>query len=144
MTKPDLYEQDFALWGAEQSQALRLGDLERLDAVHLVEELEILIRSQRRRLADGIERWVMLSIDATPTGDAPALWRRSVDAARTEVAAVLTESPSLAAEIPTCLARCYPGIRSLAVAARGGAAAAALPEACPYTLEALLAEITLS
>jgi hypothetical protein len=47
-----LYERDFYAWTQEQAALLRSGQLERLDRVHLAEEIEALGRQERRELVN--------------------------------------------------------------------------------------------
>ncbi len=44
---PDLYETDFYAWTQEQADFLRLGKVDHLNVVHLVEEIESLGRQQK-------------------------------------------------------------------------------------------------
>ena len=51
-----LYDQDFALWIAEQVAALRAGDAAALDVHNLIEELEGLTKPDERALGSQLKR----------------------------------------------------------------------------------------
>ena len=54
-----LYETDFHLWLEETAQALRDGNLERLDRENLLEEIQAMGRSDRRAIRRNLEQLLM-------------------------------------------------------------------------------------
>lgn len=52
MTAPSLYEQDVAAWAEQQAALIRAGQFERLDLVHIAEEIEDVGKSEQRELAN--------------------------------------------------------------------------------------------
>jgi hypothetical protein len=136
---PDLYEQDFYAWAREQASLLRAGRFEELDLAHLTEEVDdlgcSLYRSVRSRIRTIIEH--LLKLQHSPAAEPRGLWLDTVHAQRADLEDDLTASlrRRLRSELPKQYAR------ARAAAARSlrrygeSAAADALPETCPYTLD---------
>jgi hypothetical protein len=136
---PDLYEQDFYAWAREQASLLRAGRFEELDLAHLTQEVddlgEALYRSVRSRLRTIIEH--LLKLQHSPAAEPRGLWLDTVHTQRADLQDDLTASlrRRLRSELPKQYAR------ARAAAARAlrrygeSAAADALPETCPYTLD---------
>jgi hypothetical protein len=135
----DLYQQDYYAWAREQATLLRAGRYEELDLEHLTEEIEdlggSLYRSVRSRMRTIIEH--LLKLERSPAAEPRGLWRDTIHAQRADLEDDLTASlrRRLRAELP----KQY--LRARAAAARSlrrhgeSAAADALPETCPYTLD---------
>ena len=135
----ELYEQDYYAWAREQATLLRAGRYEELDLEHLSEEVEelggSLYRSVRSRVRTIIEH--LLKLEHSPAAEPRGLWRDTVHAQRADLEDDLTASlrRRLRSELPKQYARARAAaVRSLR---RHGetAAADALPETCPYTLD---------
>lgn len=96
-----LYDRDFALWTAEQAEAIRAaassGANLPLDWENLAEEVESLGRSQRtelqNRLATIIEH--LLKLRFSPALEPRRRWMETVDRARDEAEVLLDTNPSL-------------------------------------------------
>jgi len=137
-TKP-LYEADFYVWAREQAALLRAGRYEELDLQNLIEEVDdlggSLYRSVRSRVRTIIEH--LLKLEHSPARGPKELWRDTIAVQRADLEDDLTAS--LRARIETELPKQYERARAAAARAlrRHGEAAAAdaLPEACPYTLD---------
>ena len=135
----DLYEQDFHAWAREQATLLRAGRFEELDLAHLTQEVddlgEALYRSVRSRLRTIIEH--LLKLQHSPAAEPRGLWLDTVHAQRADLEDDLTAS--LRRRLRSELPKQY--VRARAAAARSlrrygeTAAADALPETCPYTLD---------
>jgi hypothetical protein len=135
----DLYEQDFYAWAREQATLLRAERYDQLDLEHLTEEVEdlggSLYRSVRSRVRTIIEH--LLKLEYSPAAEARGLWRDMIDAQRADLEDDLTAS--LKRRLRSELPRQY--LRARVAAARSlrrygeTAAADALPETCPYTLD---------
>jgi hypothetical protein len=135
----DLYEQDFYAWAREQAMLLRAGRYDELDLEHLTEEVEdlggSLYRSVRSRIRTIIEH--LLKLEHSPAAEPRGLWRDTIHAQRADLEDDLTAS--LRRRLRSELPKQY--LRARAAAARSlrrhgeTAAADALPETCPYTLD---------
>ena len=135
----DLYEQDFYAWAREQATLLRAGRFEELDLAHLTQEVddlgEALYRSVRSRLRTIIEH--LLKLQHSPAAEPRGLWLDTVHTQRADLEDDLTAS--LRRRLRSELPKQY--VRARAAAARSlrhygeNAAADALPETCPYTLD---------
>lgn len=139
-----LYEADFYLWALAQAEALRAGRLEDLDLEHLAEEVEGLaaatkgaVRSRTRTIMEHL-----LKLEYSPAVEPRRGWRATVRRTRQDLEDDLTGSLRnlLAEELHGLYKRVR---RDLAETMRDygeGAAAAKLPEACPYTLDQILGD----
>ena len=135
----DLYQQDFHAWAREQATLLRAGRFEELDLAHLTQEVddlgEALYRSVRSRLRTIIEH--LLKLQHSPAAEPRGLWLDTVHTQRADLEDDLTAS--LRRRLRSELPKQY--VRARAAAARSlrrygeAAAADALPETCPYTLD---------
>ena len=141
-TKPTsarLYDEDFYAWSEQQADLLRAGRFSELDLRHLIEEVEdlggALYRSVRSRVRTIVEH--LLKLEYSPATEPREGWCETVEAQRRDLDDDLTAS--LRPRIEGELQRHY--ARARAAAARSlrrhgeHAAAAALPETCPYSLD---------
>jgi hypothetical protein len=134
-----LYERDFYAWASEQATLLRAGRFDELDLAHLTEEVEdlggSLYRSVRSRVRTIIEH--LLKLEHSPAAEPRGLWQDTIDTQRADLGDDLTAS--LRRRIQSELPKQY--VRARAAAARSlrrygeTAAADALPQTCPYTLD---------
>lgn len=139
-----LYERDFYLWTRDQAAAIRDGRWRDLDVPNLAEEVEDLGRAQRNavrsRARIAIEH--LLKLQFSPAKEPRHGWRRTVRTQRQGMRDRLT--PTIRNEIESELASLYDDARANAIDALlsfgENAAAEALPEDCPYTLEQILGD----
>ena len=135
---PVPYDADFARWGAEQADALRSGRLDALDREHLAEEIEGLVRSDKRALASQIERLVLHLLKWRYQLLLRSVsWQRSIIQARTEIADLLADSPSLEREVATSVERRYRAARAGAIV-ETGMPLATFPKVCPFAMGEIL------
>jgi hypothetical protein len=134
-----LYEQDFYAWAKTQADLMRAGRYADLDLEHLIEEVddlgESLKRSVRSRIRTIIEH--ILKLEHSPAREPRGRWYDTVLAQRSDLLDELT--PSIRREVEPALPDLYDRARQNADASlrkHGETAAAdALPETCPYTLD---------
>jgi hypothetical protein len=135
----DLYEQDLYAWSKTQVELLRAGRLAELDLEHLTLEIEdvgaSLYREVRSRVRTIVEH--LLKIEHSPAAAPRASWERTIRTQRADLAEDLT--PTLRPRVERNLDRFYEVARieaQMALRAHGEEAAAdALPESCPYSLD---------
>jgi len=133
-----LYTADFYEWCLTTAMMVRKGQWECIDPEVLAEELESLAKSDRRALGSQIQRLTMHLLKwRYQLTERSGSWRRSVRNARTEIQALLDDSPSLRAQVPTLLAQRYPKGRQDALD-ETGLPDAVLPHDCPWTPEQIL------
>jgi Domain of unknown function DUF29 len=148
-TRPEqLYEEDFYAWTRDQAKALRrLADQSwngPLDLLHLAEEVEDLGMQARNAVRSQLERAIehLLKLEYSPAVDPRAGWLNSVDDARARIEDAMT--PTIRRDAKAVLSTLYDRARRRVardLAARGEAdAAQALPAACPYAFNDLLAD----
>ncbi len=143
-----LYKDDFYAWTRDQAQALRRLAAERwngpLDLEHLAEEVEDLGSEQQWAVESQLERVIehLLKLEHSPNAEPRRQWMISVVDARGEVERRMTAT--IRHEVEAALGKRYRRARrkaELALAAHGEKdAAQALPTACPYAFDDLIAD----
>jgi Domain of unknown function DUF29 len=104
LDKPSLYDTDYVAWLEEQVARLRAGRLAALDVENVAEELESLMRKERRQLANRLEVLIhhLLKWDYQPDQRSNR-WRATVQEQRTRIRRLLNDSPSLKPKVqPMC------------------------------------------
>lgn len=136
--RPAAYEEDFALWCAEQGMLLREGRLEALDRENLAEEIESLGRSERREIR---KRLRVLALHLLKWKFQPAKrkagWTATILVQRRELARTLAENPSLRSYPVETIAEVYE-IARLKAADETGLPEETFPATCPFTIEQVL------
>jgi hypothetical protein len=144
-----LYETDYYAWTQAQAAELRRLAAARvnstLDLENLAEEVESLGRSELATVRSQLRRIIehLLKLEYSPAKEPRYSWRKSVLEARDVFADAIT--PTLRREVEVELeGKIYPRGRSradLGLRENGEREAAkALPEACPYDLDQLVAQ----
>jgi hypothetical protein len=138
----NLYDADFYAWAGGQAELLRSGRVQDLDIEHLIEEVDdlgaALYRSVRSRVRTIMEH--LLELQHAPAEEPRAGWRDTLLTQRRDLLDDLT--PTLKLRLEAEIEQHYGRARD--VAARSlrhhgeGAAADALPNRCPYTLEQIV------
>lgn len=130
-----LYERDFALWLDEQALALKGRRAAELDWDNLAEEIEGLVRSDRRALksflGNALLHLLELAYWESERDRNQRQWRLHLVKARTEMLAILEDSPSLEPYIAQIFDQSYQAARREAEIVIG----AQLPEKCEWTVE---------
>jgi hypothetical protein len=138
-----LYDIDFYTWTLTQAMALRTKDVAALDLEHLAEEIESLGRSDRRAITHQLERMLLHLLKWRNQADrrtrAGKSRRSSIYQARSAIADLIEESPSLCDYPAERLALAYRRARQQA-AHQTGLPLATFPETCPWPLAQVLDE----
>src|SRR5919106_5661964 len=135
----DRYADDFYVWTEVQAGLLRERQFEALDLANLIEEVEALGRAERSKVLNNASVVIehLLKLQHSPAKDPREGWIDSVAQHRRRLEFDLT--PRLGQILQDELPRVYRVARRDALRAlrRHGedAAAGALPETCPYTVE---------
>jgi len=126
------YEIDFHAWILAQAGFLDRREWEKVDAIHIAEELDALARSDRHRLASHIRILLvhLLKWRWQPSRRGTS-WRNSILNARAAIEDVLSASPSLRPDVERGMAKEYRRARREA-ARQMHIEADRLPEICPY------------
>ncbi len=140
------YDADFYAWTQHQAAVLRTMacDDNRFDREHVAEEIEDLGKSERNAVRSEIRRIIehLLKLQYSPASDPRADWMVSIIGARAELEERL--SATLRRDTEAALPRLYRSARKQAELGlrryTESGAAASLPEACPYTLDQILAD----
>ena len=132
----DLYDRDFASWSEQQGAALRRRAANEIDWENVAEEIESLGRSDRREIrnrlviiCEHLLKW-RFQPDRRSTS-----WRGSIIEARSQIADLIQESPSLSAYPATVLAVAWHRGRERA---EMDTRLSDLPAACPWSAEQVL------
>lgn len=132
------YEIDYVDWIFDQVEKMRCGATDGLDLLRVAEELEDLARSDRRKLGSQLRNLLrhLLKWEFQPARRGIS-WQRSIMNARTDIADLLSDSPSLGAHLLKSLPKEYRRGRNLA-SLDTGMDEKTFPENCPYEIEQLL------
>lgn len=135
----DLYDEDFYVWTESQADLLRKRQFEALDLDNLIEEVEALGRAEKSGVLNNASVIIehLLKLQYSPTREPRNTWRASVREHRRRLRRDLT--PRLRQILDAELVTLYGEIRDDTAALLRDygedAAANALPETCPYTLD---------
>jgi Domain of unknown function DUF29 len=117
LDKPSSYDTDFVAWLDEQVHHLRAGRLAALDVENVAEELEGLMRTERRELRSRLEVLILhlLKWDHQPEQRSNR-WRATVAEQRRRIRDLLLDSPSLRQEVgPICQAVYQDAVQQAAI-----------------------------
>jgi Domain of unknown function DUF29 len=138
-TAKNLYDEDFFVWSQKQAELLRDHRFDELDLANLIEEVEDLagsLKSAVRSRATTIMEH-LLKLQHSPAQNPRLAWRGTIRTQRTRLLNDLT--PSLRRHLADNLAELYARARHDAEGSLRDygedAAADALPDTCPYTLD---------
>ena len=135
-----LYDTDLAAWAAHTAELLRAGRLDEVDLDNVAEEIESLGKREHRAARSQLTRMLKHKVKQMiqPERDGTS-WRGSIAGALLKIQGHLEDSPSLRPYMEQNLQRFYQDAVKLAVI-ETGLEHAEIPETCPWTLAALLAE----
>ena len=134
------YEEDLVVWMERQIELLRMRKFEQLDLENLLEELEGMVRSERRGLRSRLEVVMLhlLKYQFQPARRTRS-WLATLGEQRRKIALMLEDSPSLRGTLCDYMDAGYPSVVKRA-ASQTGLRPAVFPASCPYTVEQLLDE----
>ncbi|PZV12087.1 MAG: DUF29 domain-containing protein [Leptolyngbya sp.] len=134
------YLADFNLWIEQTAQLLRESRWHEIDVPHLIEEVEDLGKSERRGIASQLTRLLLhlLKWQYQPQRRSDS-WLDSITDARTQIELAIEDSPSLRSYSAEQLEEIYQRARRQA-AKQTSVTISMLPDACPYSLDLVLAE----
>jgi hypothetical protein len=142
------YDTDLALWAESQARALRdaghAGTNLPIDWANVAEEIESLGKSQGRELASRIRTILLhlLKLQGSPAMEPSAGWRETIQEQRSEIEAVLADSPSLRQTVPAVIEQQLDRARRSAALALSGYDERAQVdlESLRYTVEQVLGD----
>jgi hypothetical protein len=129
-TNTDLYATDFYAWCLTTAQLVRTGQWEEIDPEALVEELEGLARTDKRKLESRLEVLVMhlLKWKYQPQGHLDShSWYDTILDQRNQLARLLRDNPSLRRQVPALLPEVYDNARQRAIGEMGPAGPLQMP-----------------
>jgi Domain of unknown function DUF29 len=131
---------DFNSWITQTTQLLRESRWHEIDVAHLIEEMEDLGKSERRGISSQLTRLLLhlLKWQYQPQRRSDS-WLDSITDARTQIELAVEDSPSLAHYPAEQLEESYQRARRQA-AKQTRLEVSTFPEACPYSVELVLAE----
>ncbi len=134
------YLADFSSWIDQTAHLLRERRWHEIDVPHLIEEVEDLGKSERRAIASQLTRLLLhlLKWQYQPQRRSDS-WLDSITDARTQIELTIADSPSLKYYPAEQLKESYQRARRQA-ARQTTMAISVFPDACPYSLELVLAE----
>ncbi|MGH6904292.1 MAG: DUF29 domain-containing protein [Geminicoccaceae bacterium] len=135
LDKPSLYDTDYVAWLEQQAAHLRAGRLHALDVENVAEEIESLMKTERRQLRNRLEILILhlLKWDHQPEQRSNR-WRATVAEQRRRIRDLLTDSPSLKQDVgPICRAVYMDAVQGAAIETLLGPSA--FPSTLPYSIE---------
>jgi hypothetical protein len=148
-TQPEqLYDSDFYAWTQAQAKELRRFALTRpnlpLDLAHIAEEIDDLGMSERSAVFSLVRLIIQhfLLVAYSPAPEQRHHWLDEVDEFRSQIEDKLTPTirRDVEAELDVIYSRARRNVTRKMRRYGEEAAAAALPEACPFTLEQILSD----
>ncbi|MBN9309805.1 DUF29 domain-containing protein [Devosia sp.] len=143
MNKIDLkkladYEEDFALWSAEQAALIRAGKFDRVDLENIAEEIESLGSNEKQEIESRLEVLIahLLKWERQPEHRSRS-WSSTIDEQRYRIARRIKHSPSLRTYPGEVFSELYPQARKTA-SAETTIYLHLFPETCPFTIEQIL------
>ncbi|SFZ82979.1 protein of unknown function DUF29 [Devosia enhydra] len=132
------YDEDFALWSAEQAALLRAGRLDRIDLENVAEEIASLGRSDKREIASRLVVLIahLLKYRFQPSARSNS-WRATILGQRMAIAGLIEDSPSLRAYPGTMIDRQY-RLARLEASGETDLPEHTFPETCPWTIAQIL------
>lgn len=136
----ETYLTDFNSWLDQTVQLLREQRWHEIDVAHLIEEIEDLGKSERRGIVSQLTRLLLhlLKWQYQPQRRSDS-WLDSITDARTQIELAIEDSPSLKNYPAEQLEESYQRARRQA-AKQTNIDISVFPNACPYSLELVLAE----
>jgi hypothetical protein len=135
LDKPSLYDTDYVAWLSEQLAHLRAGRLAALDIKNVTEELEGLLKYERRQLENRLVELILhlLKWDHAPRRRSNR-WRSTVQRQRSRTRRLLRDSPSLRSGVERMCHELYPEALERA-AIETELRETAFPQTLPYAVE---------
>jgi hypothetical protein len=134
------YENDVILWSREQAAALRSGDLSRLDIEHLADEIEDVGKSEQRelesRMSSLLAHLIKWAFQPERRGSS---WERTIRFQREGVNLRIKRTPSLKADLGDADWWRLAWNDAVVQAEKETGLENLFPEACPWTVEEVLA-----
>jgi hypothetical protein len=138
-TNAELYEQDFFEWTQTTAALIRTGKWQAIDPESVAEEIESLGKRDRRELGSRLQVLAMYLLKwYYQPSERSGSWWGTIEDQRTEILALLDDSPSLRRQVPAILAQRYPRARAKA-SGETGLPVETFPPTCPWTAEQVLA-----
>jgi hypothetical protein len=133
-----LYDEDLAAWAEQQAALLRAGRIEALDTANLIEELEAMAASRRRKLKRRLRVLLMhlLKWDFQPRRRSRS-WASTIVEQRARIEELLEESPSLRPELEATARAAYP-YALIRAAVETGLPRETFPVELPYDLSRIM------
>jgi hypothetical protein len=133
-----LYDEDFYAWANEQAALLRAGKLSEADIDLIAEEIESMGKSEKREL---VSRLNVLLLHLLKWQFQPSRrgfsWRNSIRIQRREVAAHMSDNPSLKSLLQATIEQAY-GTAVIEAETETGLSGDAFPQQCPWTYEQMM------
>jgi Domain of unknown function DUF29 len=135
LEKPSLYDTDYVAWLQEQVAHLRAGRPSALDVENVAEELESLVKKERRKLGKRLEVLILHLLEWDHQPDQRSnRWRATVQEQRTRIRRLLRDSPSLKREVEPMAQDVYPdAVRAAVIETR--LSESTFPQTLPYPVE---------
>ncbi|GFN46181.1 DUF29 domain-containing protein [Candidatus Regiella insecticola] len=132
------YNTDFYGWTQQQAELLRSGDVNQLDKENLLEEIELMGRSERRELESRLEVLITHLLKwQYQEGLRSHSWRLTIVCQRAKVNDCFAESPSLKHKLSESLAKAY-SYALITAEKETNISGKVFPSVCPWSFEQII------
>jgi hypothetical protein len=136
--KPNLYEVDYVMWLADTIDKIKHQNYEQIDWANLVDEIEDISKSERRRLESNLVVVLMhlLKWNYQPERRSTS-WESSIEEHRRRIRKALKASPSLKSYLEEVFQECYEdAVKQASIETQ--IELKEFPENCPYSISETL------
>ena len=135
-----LYEQDFDLWRMKNIECLRLGQWNKLDHKHLIEELDAIGKSEQREFVSRVAVLLAHLLKWTWQPECRShSWSDTIIEQRFQLAQLFAQSPSLSRHFEASVERAYQ--LALTIASKEtDMPKTYFPKSCPFSCSQILDE----
>jgi len=137
----NLYDLDFYAWTQEQAKLIKAKAFDKLDLIHLLEEVEDMGKHEKRELSSRLEVLIMhlLKWKFQPNYENKNSWKYTIKEQRRKIIFHLEDNPSLKnpEQFNVVFSRCYETAIYEAIK-ETGLDEAIFPRQCPWTIEQIL------
>lgn len=144
MLEKSSYDKDFYKWIQVQASLLKNKKFDKLDLENIIEEIETLGRSDKRKLYNLLVCLLqhLLKNEYTPENkDNSKSWDSTILNSRVGIKQLLKDSPSLKPFLKEIIDDSYKQARELAIIETDILKDDVFPESCPWNLNEILPEI---
>lgn len=140
MSTLSLYDKDFYAWTQEQARLIKNKEVDKLDLMHLLEEVESMGASERSELVNRLEVLIghLLKWQFQPSHRGNS-WEYTITEQRDKIKDHIIDNPSLKSYLATAFEKGYK-YGTLLAAKESKLSRKAFPQQCEWTIDEVLSD----